>query len=100
MGGAINAAALGRLGIAVGWTDQSVHSFVRLRTYLLRLAQYSKNNFRSGQSDCGQQGSSDRRTCASQAICSLTRPDVSEPALRIACERVFELIPQIAAFAR
>ncbi len=45
MGGAINAAALGRIGIAVGWTPEKVKAFVRLRSYLLFLARVGKNTF-------------------------------------------------------
>jgi hypothetical protein len=45
MGGAINAAALGRLGIAVGWTREKVKAFVKLRSYLLFLARVGKNTF-------------------------------------------------------
>ena len=45
MGGAINASALGRLGIAVGWTDAVVKSFVRLWKYLDFLSRVGKNSF-------------------------------------------------------
>lgn len=45
MGGAINAAALGRIGIAVGWTTEKVEALVRLRSYLLFLASVGKNTF-------------------------------------------------------
>jgi hypothetical protein len=45
MGGAINAAALGRVGIAVGWTSDKVRAFVKLRTYLLYLGSVGKNTF-------------------------------------------------------
>jgi hypothetical protein len=45
MGGAINAAALGRIGIAVGWTAEKVKALVKLRTYLLFLATVGKNTF-------------------------------------------------------
>lgn len=45
MGGAINAAALGRLGIAVGWTREKVKAFVKLRSYLLFLAKVGRNTF-------------------------------------------------------
>ncbi len=45
MGGAINAAALGRIGIAVGWTPEKVKAFVKLRSYLLFLARVGKNTF-------------------------------------------------------
>lgn len=45
MGGAINAAALGRIGIAVGWTPEKVNAFVKLRSYLLFLARVGKNTF-------------------------------------------------------
>lgn len=45
MGGAVNAAALGRVGIAVGWSADKVRAFVKLRTYLLYLASVGKNTF-------------------------------------------------------
>ncbi|MGO9270137.1 MAG: hypothetical protein ACLQOO_07770 [Terriglobia bacterium] len=45
MGGAINAAALGRIGIAVGWTAEKVKALVKLRSYLLFLASVGKNTF-------------------------------------------------------
>jgi hypothetical protein len=45
MGGAINAAALGRIGIAIGWTEGMVRAFVKLRAYLLYLASVGKNTF-------------------------------------------------------
>jgi hypothetical protein len=45
MGGAINAAALGRIGIAVGWTREKVKALVKLRAYLLFLARVGKNSF-------------------------------------------------------
>jgi hypothetical protein len=45
MGGAINAAALGRIGIVVGWTPDKVKALVKLRSYLLFLARVGKNTF-------------------------------------------------------
>jgi hypothetical protein len=45
MGGAINAAALGRLGVAIGWDRGKVRALVRLRSYLLFLASVGKNTF-------------------------------------------------------
>lgn len=45
MGGAINASALGRIGVAVGWDDGKVRALVRLRSYLLFLARVGKNTF-------------------------------------------------------
>jgi len=45
MGGAINAAALGRIGIAVGWDRGKLRALIRLRTYLLFLARVGKNTF-------------------------------------------------------
>lgn len=45
MGGAINAAALGRLGIAVAWNTSTLQSFIRLRSYLLFLSSVGKNSF-------------------------------------------------------
>ena len=38
MGGAINAAALGRIGIVVAWTDEKLIVFVKLKEYLDYLA--------------------------------------------------------------
>lgn len=46
MGGAVNAAALGRVGIAVGWTDEKVKAFIKLRSYLLYLGAVGKNTFK------------------------------------------------------
>ncbi len=45
MGSAINAAALGRIGLAVGWDDTKVLQFVRLRRYLRALSTLGKNSF-------------------------------------------------------
>ena len=45
LGGAVNAAALGRLGIVVGWTDNKVKALVRLQTYWDFLASVDKNTF-------------------------------------------------------
>jgi len=45
MGGAINAASLGRVGVAVGWTEDKVRAFVKLRAYLLYLSGVGKNTF-------------------------------------------------------
>jgi hypothetical protein len=45
MGGAINAAALGRVAVAVGWTDGMVLAFIRLRGYLKFLAGVNKPTF-------------------------------------------------------
>lgn len=45
MGGAINAAALGRIGFAIAWNDQKLRHFVRMRSYLLFLAEVGKNTF-------------------------------------------------------
>jgi hypothetical protein len=45
MGGAINAAALGRIGVAIGWTTEKVRAFIKLRSYLLYLSQVGKNTF-------------------------------------------------------
>lgn len=45
MGGAINAAALGRVGVAVGWTEEKVRALVKLRRYLLYLGSVGKNTF-------------------------------------------------------
>ena len=45
MGGAVNAAALGRVGIAVGWTHDKGIAFVKVWTYLLYLGAVGKNTF-------------------------------------------------------
>lgn len=45
MGGAINAAALGRIGMAVAWDREKLRAFVRMRSYLLFLAEVGKNTF-------------------------------------------------------
>lgn len=45
MGGAINAAALGRIGLAVAWDQEKLRAFVRMRSYLLFLAEVGKNTF-------------------------------------------------------
>jgi len=45
MGGAINAAALGRVGIAIGWNVGMVKAFVKLRAYLMYLSRVGKNTF-------------------------------------------------------
>ncbi|WP_139799034.1 hypothetical protein [Andreprevotia lacus] len=45
MGGAINAAALGRIGLAIAWNQEKLRAFIRMRSYLLFLAQVGKNTF-------------------------------------------------------
>lgn len=45
MGGAINAAALGRIGIVIGWTEEKLRAFVKLRRYFQFLAAVGKNTF-------------------------------------------------------
>lgn len=45
MGGAINAAALGRIGLAIAWNNEKLRAFVRMRSYLLFLAEVGKNTF-------------------------------------------------------
>ena len=45
IGGAVNAAALGRIGIVVAWTPEKLRAFVRLRRYLKFLGQVGKNTF-------------------------------------------------------
>ncbi|MDE1711995.1 hypothetical protein PWG14_04345 (plasmid) [Chromobacterium amazonense] len=47
MGGAINAAALGRIGLAVAWNDENLNKFVRMRGYLRFLTCVGKNSFDS-----------------------------------------------------
>ncbi|NTU49874.1 MAG: hypothetical protein HGA87_03120 [Desulfobulbaceae bacterium] len=45
MGGAINAAALGRIGIAIAWNEEKLRAFIKLRSYLLFLSNVGKNTF-------------------------------------------------------
>ncbi|WP_029909975.1 hypothetical protein [Pelobacter seleniigenes] len=45
MGGAINASALGRIGLAVAWTDEKLRAFVKLNHYLSFLTRVEKNTF-------------------------------------------------------
>lgn len=45
MGGAINAAALGRIGIAVAWSTDKLKAFIKLRKYLHFLGSVGKNTF-------------------------------------------------------
>lgn len=45
LGGAVNAAALGRIGIVVGWTDKKVQSLVKLQAYWDFLGSVGKNTF-------------------------------------------------------
>ena len=45
MGGALNAAALGRVALAVGWRPHNVRSFVRLRSYFKFLNDVDKPSF-------------------------------------------------------
>ncbi|MCC6242136.1 MAG: hypothetical protein IT353_04815 [Gemmatimonadaceae bacterium] len=42
LGGMLNAAALGRFGIMIGWTEESVHMLVRARRYLEFLLEVRK----------------------------------------------------------
>lgn len=46
MGGAINAAALGRFGIVIGWTPDKVRALLNLVRYLQFLGEVGKNTFR------------------------------------------------------
>jgi hypothetical protein len=45
MGSAVNACALGRVGLAVGWTPKKVRQFVTVRRYLLELKHLDKLSF-------------------------------------------------------
>lgn len=45
IGGAVNAAALGRIGIVVAWTPEKLRAFVKLRRYLNFLGSVGKNTF-------------------------------------------------------
>ena len=42
MGGALNAAALGHLGVVIGWTDEKVRAMFRVRQYLRYLGDARK----------------------------------------------------------
>ena len=46
MGGAINAAALARFGIVIGWTADKLQALLRLMCYLQFLGEVGKNTFR------------------------------------------------------
>ena len=43
LGGAVNAAALGRIGIVVAWTSEKLKAFAKLRRYLNFLGIVGKN---------------------------------------------------------
>jgi hypothetical protein len=45
MGSAVNASSLGRVGLAVGWNEDRVRRFIRMRRYLRALAGLNKNTF-------------------------------------------------------
>lgn len=45
MGGAINASALGRIGIVIPWSDEKLRAFVKLIRYLHYLRNAQKNTF-------------------------------------------------------
>ena len=45
LGGAVNAAALGRLGVIIGWTEEKVRALVRLQAYWDFLRSVGKNTF-------------------------------------------------------
>jgi len=45
IGGLVNAAALGRIGIVIAWTDEKLNAFIRLRRYLDFLGSVGKNTF-------------------------------------------------------
>lgn len=45
MGSAINASALGRIGIAVAWNTDKLKAFIKLRKYLHFLGSVGKNTF-------------------------------------------------------
>jgi hypothetical protein len=45
MGGAINAAALGRIGLAIAWSEDNLRKFVRMRNYMLFLSDVERNTF-------------------------------------------------------
>ncbi len=45
LGGLVNAAALGRIGIVVAWTPEKLRAVLKMRRYLLFLASVGKNTF-------------------------------------------------------
>ncbi len=45
MGSAVNASSLGRVGLAIGWDEDRVRRFIRMRRYLRALADLNKNTF-------------------------------------------------------
>ncbi len=45
LGGLVNIAALGKLGIVVAWTPEKLRAVLRMRRYLLFLASVEKNSF-------------------------------------------------------
>jgi len=45
VGGAVNAAALGRIGVVIGWTSEKFHALLKLRKYLNFLGNVGKNTF-------------------------------------------------------
>jgi len=45
VGGAINAAALGRIGVVVGWNSEKFYALLKLRKYLNFLGNVGKNTF-------------------------------------------------------
>jgi hypothetical protein len=45
IGGAVNAAALGRIGVAVAWNPEKLNAFIKLRRYLNFLSDVGKNSF-------------------------------------------------------
>jgi len=47
MGGAINASALGRIGILIPWSDEKLRAFVKLFRYLQYLGEAEKNTFKT-----------------------------------------------------
>jgi hypothetical protein len=47
IGGAVNASALGRVGIIIGWTPEKHRALIKLRKYLLFLKSVGKNTFKT-----------------------------------------------------
>lgn len=47
LGGAVNASALGRIGVVIGWTDDKVRALVRLLAYWQFLHSVGKNTYRT-----------------------------------------------------
>lgn len=52
LGSAVNACALGRIGVIIGWTDKKIKDAIRLQRHLQILASVRKNTFQTGNRAC------------------------------------------------